>query len=102
MEWNAGSKQITTFRQKEDEAWTKIPPKDGDKKPKEMGKHTFHWCEHHMTWCMHLPSKCRLGNQRKEEQSPTIRGNSATYATAAISVVNNGQRSFGNVISHFR
>ena len=51
-------------RQKEDEAWKKIPPKDGDKKSKEMGKHTFHWCEHHMAWCMHLPSDCRLGNQR--------------------------------------
>jgi hypothetical protein len=57
MGWNAGSKQITTFRQKEDKAWKKIPPKDGDKKSKEMGKHTFHWCEHHMAWCMHLPSQ---------------------------------------------
>ncbi len=75
-------------RQKEDEAWKKIPPKDGDKKSKEMGKHTFHWCEHHMAWCMHLPSECRLGNQRKEEQSPTIGGNSATYAAAAASIAN--------------
>ena len=74
MGWNAGSKQINTFRQKEDEAWKKIPPKDGDKKSKEMGKHTFHWCEHHMAWCMHLPSDCRLGNQHKEEQSPTVGG----------------------------
>ena len=56
MGWNAGSKQINTFRQKEDEAWKKIPPKDGDKKSKEMGKHTFHWCEHHMALSMHLPS----------------------------------------------
>ena len=75
-------------RQKEDEAWKKISPKDGDKKSKEMGKHTFHWCEHHMAWSMHLPSECRLGNQRKEEQSPTVGGNSATYAAAAASVAN--------------
>jgi hypothetical protein len=75
-------------RQKEDEAWKKIPPKDGDKKSKEMGKHTFHWCEHHMAWCMHLPSECRLGLQRKEEQSPTVGGNSATYAAAAASIAN--------------
>jgi hypothetical protein len=88
MGWNAGSKQITTFRQKEDEAWKKIPPKDGDKKSKEMGKHTFHWCEHHMAWCMHFPFECRLGNQRKEEQSPIIGGNSTTYAAAAVSIAN--------------
>jgi len=72
-------------RDKEDEAWKKIPPKDGDEKSKKMGKHTFHWCEHHMAWCMHHPSECRLGNQRKEEQSPTAGGNSATYAAAVAS-----------------
>jgi len=75
-------------RQKVDEAWKKIPPKDSDKKSKEMGKHTFHWCEHHMAWCMHLPSECRLGHQRKEEQSPTVGINSATYAAAAASIAN--------------
>jgi hypothetical protein len=75
-------------RQKEDEAWKKIPPKDGDKKSKEMGKHTFHWFEHHMAWCMHLPSECCLGIQRKEEQLPTVGGNSATYAAAAASISN--------------
>ncbi len=68
-------------RQKEDEMWKKIPPKDGDnKKSKEMGKYTFHWCEHHMAWCMHL--------HRKKEQSPVIGSNSTTYATAAASIAN--------------
>ena len=71
-----------------DEAWKKIPPKDGDEKSKKLGKHTFHWCEHHMAWCMHRPSKCHLGNQRKEKQSPTAGGNSATYAAAAASIAN--------------
>jgi hypothetical protein len=75
-------------RQKEEEAWKKIPPKDGNKKSKEVGKHTFHWCEHHMAWCMHLPSECRLGMQHEEEQSPTNGGNSATYAAAVASVAN--------------
>ena len=70
-------------RQKVDEAWRNIPPKDGDKKSKEMSKHTLHWCKHHMAWCMHLPSECHLGNQRKEEQSQTAGGNSTTYAAAA-------------------
>ena len=53
-----------------------------------MGKHTFHWCEHHKAGCMHLPSKYRLGIQRKEEQLPTVGGNSATYAAAAASIAN--------------
>jgi hypothetical protein len=75
-------------RQKEDEARKKIPPKDNDKKSKEMGKYTYHWCEHHMAWCMHLPSECCLGHQRKEEQSPTVGGNSATYAAAAAYIAN--------------
>jgi len=75
-------------RDKVDEAWKKIPPKDSDEKSKKMGKHTFHWCEHHMVWCMHHPSECHLGNQRKEEQSPTTGGNSATYAAAAASFAN--------------
>jgi hypothetical protein len=50
-------------RQKEDEAWKKVPPKDGDKKSKEMGKNTYHWCMRHIAWCMHLPTKCRIGLQ---------------------------------------
>jgi hypothetical protein len=75
-------------RQKEDELWKKIPPKDGDKKSKEVGKYTWHWCEHHMAWCMHLPFECRMGMQRKEQQKPTVQGNSATYATAVASIAN--------------
>jgi hypothetical protein len=55
-------------KQKEDEAWKKVPPKDRDKKSKEAGKCTYHWCEHHMAWCIHKPSECRLGKERKEQQ----------------------------------
>jgi len=69
--WNKKNRGDETM-QKEDKAWKKIPPKDGDEKSKKMCKHTFHWCEHHMAWCMHHPSECRLGNQRKEEQSPPL------------------------------
>ncbi len=64
---NKGNKN----RQKEGEVWKKITLKDGNKKSKQVGKHTYHWCEHHMVWCMHLPSECRLGKQCKEEQTPT-------------------------------
>ena len=34
---NTGNKA----KQKEDEAWKKVPPKDGDKKSKEVGKYTY-------------------------------------------------------------
>jgi hypothetical protein len=74
--------------EKEDEVWKRIPPKDGNKKSKKVGKHMYQRCEHHMAWCMHLPSECRLGKQRKEEPTPTVGGNSATYATAATSIAN--------------
>ena len=78
-------------KQKADEEWKKVPPKDGDKKSKEVGKYTYHWCVHHMAWCMHLPADCRLGKERKEEQkktTPAYVANSATYAAAAASLVN--------------
>ncbi len=41
-----------------------------------------------MAWCMHLPSECRLGKQRKEEQTPTVGATSATYAAAIASIAN--------------
>ena len=34
--------------QEKNEAWKKVPPKDGEKKMKEGGKYTFNWCKHHM------------------------------------------------------
>jgi hypothetical protein len=78
-------------KQKEDEEWKKVPPKDGDMKSKEVGKYTYHWCVHHMAWCMHLPADCCLGKERKEEQQktkPAYVANSATYAAASVSLVN--------------
>jgi hypothetical protein len=78
-------------KQKADEEWKKVPPKDGDKKSKEVGKFTYHWCVHHMAWCMHFPADCRLGKERKEEQKKTMPAyiaNSATYAAAVPSLVN--------------
>jgi hypothetical protein len=56
---NTGNKA----KQKENETWKKVPPKDGDKKSKEVGKYTYLWCKHHMAWCMHKPSECRLGKE---------------------------------------
>jgi hypothetical protein len=47
--------------QKKDEAWKKEPPKDSEKRKKEVGKYTYHWCEHHMAWTLHKPANCLLG-----------------------------------------
>jgi hypothetical protein len=78
--------------QKKDKAWKKVPPKDGEKHTKEVGKYTYHWCKHHMSWTVHLTAKCRLGKQHKEEQKAkpamTVRANAATYATAATTQIN--------------
>jgi hypothetical protein len=81
---NKGNKN----RQNEDKVWKKIPTKDSNKKSKEMGKHAYHWYEHHMAWCMHLPSRCHLGKQHKEEQTPTVGATSATYAATVASIAN--------------
>jgi hypothetical protein len=34
--------------QKRDEAWKRVPPKENEKKEKQVGKYTYNWCEHHM------------------------------------------------------
>jgi hypothetical protein len=73
--------------QKKDEAWKKVPPKDGEKHKKQVGKYTYQWCEHHMAWTIHKPADCLLGKQHKEEQKKKPqKANSATIAAAATSV----------------
>ncbi len=75
--------------QKKDEAWKKEPPKDGKKYEKQVGKYTYHWCEHHMAWTVHKPADCLLGNQHKEEQKKKPqKANSATFADAAATAFN--------------
>jgi hypothetical protein len=43
------------WEQRKDEAWKKEPLKDGEKHKKEVGKYTYHWCEHHMAWTVRNP-----------------------------------------------
>jgi hypothetical protein len=70
-------------KQKKDEGWKKVPPKEGKKKEKVHGKRAYHWCVHHMAWTMHLPSECRLGTDQKRENKN--KSYSATVsATATI------------------
>jgi hypothetical protein len=75
--------------QKKDAAWKKEPPKDGEKHEKQVGKYTYHWCEHHMVWTVHKPADYLLGKQHKEEQKKKPqRANSATFAAATATAVN--------------
>jgi hypothetical protein len=62
-----------TRQQKKDEAWKKEPPKDGEKRKKEVGKYTYHWCDHHMAWMVHKPANCLLGKQHKEIKRRSLR-----------------------------
>jgi hypothetical protein len=74
--------------QKKDEAWKKEPPKDGEKHEKQVGKYTYHWCEHHMAWTVHKPTDFLLGKQhKKEQQKKPQKANSATFAAAAATAV---------------
>jgi hypothetical protein len=64
---------------------------DGEKSKKEVGKYTYHWCEHHMAWIVHKPADCLLGKQHKEDQKKKPQkavANSATFAAAAVTAVN--------------
>jgi hypothetical protein len=77
--------------QKKDEAWTKEPSRDVEKREKEAGKDTSHWCEHHMAWTVHKPTGCLLGKQHKEDQKKKPQkavANSTTFAAATATAVN--------------
>ncbi len=72
------------MKQKKDEAWKKVPPKEGKNKEKVHDKRTYHWCVHHMAWTMHSPSKCRLGTERKGKN----KNKSYSAAVAAAATIN--------------
>ena len=77
---NTSNKQ----HQKTDEAWKKVPPKDGEAKQKVIKEKTYHWCEHHMAWTIHSPKECNLGTSHKETAKPK----SYTAAANAAMVIN--------------
>jgi hypothetical protein len=80
--------------QKQEEAWKKTPPKDGESKDKVSKCKTYHWCKHHMAWGIHSPKDCRLGNARKEgdqaskkEDKPNSVAAAAPAATIACPLI---------------
>ena len=76
------------FNQKKDEAWKKVPPKDGEPKKKEHGDLTFNWCKHHMAWTVHKPADCKPGKKRAEEQKSSARVHSVIVAASAATTIN--------------
>eukprot|EP00956_Cyclotella_meneghiniana_P020107 scaffold35036_cov36-Cyclotella_meneghiniana.AAC.1 len=70
-------------RQKEDEAWKKVAPKDNEPKSKQIGKKTWNWCMHHQAWCIHKSSDCKLGKKQQESKPrwPTAQSPNSKQAT---------------------
>jgi hypothetical protein len=68
--------------------WKRVPPKDNEKKEKQVGKYTYNWCEHHMAWTVHKPSDCELGKKHKDDQKKERnKANSAVVASAATTTI---------------
>ena len=63
---NRNKKDTTNKKnQKKDEAWKKVPPKDGEPKEKKVGPkdRVFHWRHHHMSWGGHKANDCNVGKE---------------------------------------
>ena len=71
-------------KQKQDEAWKKVPPKDSEPTTKTVAGKIFKWCIHHMAWANHTSEECRVGQERKAEQAGST-ASSATTPTAIAS-----------------
>jgi hypothetical protein len=54
-------------KNKEREAWKKVPPKEGDKKTIKKGEKTYHWCPNHKAWTIHKPSDCKGVALKKDD-----------------------------------
>jgi hypothetical protein len=87
--------------QKQEEAWKKTPPKDGEPKEKVSKGKTYHWCEHHMAWGIHSPKDCRLGNARKEDSKAPSKEDHPTSVAAAATAATIACPSIASLISKF-
>jgi hypothetical protein len=78
--------------QKKEEAWRKLPPKDGEPTTKEVSGKTYQWCIHHMAWGVHFLKECRLGASQKDapKDGPKdkAKDKAMTYAAAAATIAN--------------
>ncbi len=78
--------------QKKEEAWKKLPPKDGEPTTKEVTGKKYHWCVHHMAWGIHSLQECRLGASHedapKDGPKDKVKDKAMTYAAAAVTIAN--------------
>ena len=73
-------------KQKENEKWQRVPPKDGEPLEKKVKDRTFYWCKHHMCWGGHKEKECKKGMERTAQQND---GRSTYAASAASATVGN-------------
>jgi hypothetical protein len=74
--------------QKRDETYKQVPPKENEKKEKQVGKYTYNWCKHHMAWTVHKPSDCELGKKHKDNQKKDRnKANSAVVHSVAATTI---------------
>jgi hypothetical protein len=70
--------------QKKEEAWKRVPPKEGETKEKIVKEKTYHWCKNHMAWGIHPPKDCHVELSRKDAQrAPQPMTAAAVTATIA-------------------
>jgi hypothetical protein len=86
--WKNKKNTYIKKHQKRDETWKRMPPKDNEKKEKQVGKYTNNWCEHHMAWTVHKPSNCELGKKHKGDQKKDRnKANSAVVPSATTTTI---------------
>jgi len=73
-------------KQKENEKWQRIPPKDDEPLDKKVKDRTFYWCKHHMCWGGHNEKECKKGMECTAQQND---GRSTYAASAASATVGN-------------
>jgi len=73
-------------KQKENEKWQRVPPKDVEPLEKKVKDRTFYWCKHHMCWGSHKEKECKKGMECTAQRND---GRSMYAASAASATVGN-------------
>jgi hypothetical protein len=68
-------------RQKQDEAWKKTAPKQGEPKIIKKDNKTWNWCIHHLAWCLHSSEECRKG---KSQGNPSVTRRSSSNESEQV------------------
>ena len=76
-------------KQKENEKWQRVPPKDSKSHKKKVKDCTFYWCKHQMCWGGHKEKKCKKGVKHMAAQQNNGRSTYAAFAASATVVNSN-------------